>query len=127
MGTVQVEADPVACTEAALRFSRMPEPTTQIHRRKKDGGMVYDCFGRYKPVARKVNPIKTDYPVNVNAPMRYPEFSRDPFTVPFTANPPDFVAGSRLTLERASALNFVEEGDLLPEEKKLLLHVLKLR
>ena len=79
----------------------------------------------YKKVARKVRPVPASLPEDFRTIRRIPS---DPLlTLPkLSPRPPDFVPGTRLTQERLDALGLDQKGFLLPEELKLLHHVLKL-
>jgi hypothetical protein len=87
----------------------------------------YEVNGRYKPVAKKVRPLEMEYPSDLNAPMKHPPMSRDPYSSPLTPQPPVFEFGGRLTKERLVDVHFGPEGFLTDQEKTLLLHVLRLR
>ena len=79
----------------------------------------------YKKVSKKVRPVPASLPEDFRTVRRIPS---DPLlTLPaLSPNPPDFVPGTRLTQERLDALGLNHDGFLLPEELKLLHHVLKL-
>lgn len=102
---------------ALLLLSGFDPPTAHQHR----------VNTKYKPVAKKVLPVNTQHPAGLNAPMRYPGYSRDPYQTPLTPFPPKFEPGGRLTAERIALIEFGPKGWLTEEEKSLVLHVLRLR
>lgn len=79
----------------------------------------------YKKVAKKVRPVPASLPEDFRILRRIP--SNPLLTLPaLLPNPPDFTPGTRLTQERLDALELNKGDFLLPEELKLLHHVLKL-
>ncbi len=79
----------------------------------------------YKKVAKKVQPVSTSLPEDYRIIRRIP---KDPLlSLPaLPTHPPDFTPGSRLTQERLNALDLNCYGFLLPNELKLLTHVLRI-
>ena len=79
----------------------------------------------YKKVAQKVRPVPASLPEDFRILRRIPS---DPLlTLPtLPSNPPDFTPGLRLTQDRLDAMGLNQDGFLLPEELKLLQHVLRL-
>ncbi|GAA5958908.1 hypothetical protein JCM10213_008536 [Rhodosporidiobolus nylandii] len=88
---------------------------------------TFECNTKYKPKGVKVEPLDQQLPPGFDNAMIRPPYSRDPYQTPLTAHPPDFEYGGRLTEERVAMMEFGPEGWLWPEEKKLLLQVLRLR
>ncbi|KAK4694345.1 hypothetical protein P7C70_g8748, partial [Phenoliferia sp. Uapishka_3] len=89
--------------------------------------IVHESFTAYKKVGKKVVPILAELSGDNVNPLFRPPMSRDPYITPLTPNPPEFEYGGRLTEEALALVDFGGEEALWPEEKKLFLHVLRLR
>ena len=80
---------------------------------------------KYKRVDKKIRPIPSQIPSSMKAQRRFPE---DPLrnlpTLPF--HPPEFQPTAKVTGERMNAIDIDSNPDLLPEEKKLLKHIIVL-
>ena len=78
-----------------------------------------------KKVDQKVRPIPSQIPAHLKAQRQFPQ---DPLQnlpeLPFT--PPEFTPTSKITTERMEALGIKDNNDLLPEERRLLQHVIVL-
>jgi hypothetical protein len=79
----------------------------------------------YKTEDRKVVPVKTEYPKDCQTKCSIPE---DPLlTLPvLTPHPPEFFPSSKITMDRFKEIELNADGYLLPEEEKLMAHILKL-
>ena len=82
---------------------------------------------KYKPMAKKVKPVKEPMPLNLNSPLRSPPLSRDPYKTPLTPFPPEFAPTWKINEERLKVVNFGPPGWLSSEELKLMKHIIKLR
>lgn len=80
--------------------------------------------GAYKRVDKKVKPVPGIFPEDARVIRKFPE---DPLKTlpPLPTNPPEFVPGERLTLERLKMMN-INDGFLWPEEEKLFEYIFKL-
>ena len=80
---------------------------------------------KYKKVAQKVRPVKRQIPEHMKSIQRIPE---DPLrnlpNLPY--HPPEFTPSPKVTSERMSELAIDTHDELLPEERKLLQHVILL-
>ena len=78
---------------------------------------------KYKKVAKKVRPVCKLIPKDIKPQRQFPE---DPLrnlpSLPF--HPPPFKPTARITAERMKELAIEDHEELLPEERKLLQHVL---
>ena len=82
---------------------------------------------KYKPVAKKIQPVNQPMPLNLNPPLMRPPLSRDPYCgLPQSLTGP-FVPNGRVTEERLKVVNFGPDGWLLPDELNLIKNVLSLR
>ena len=99
-------------------------PPSKSHLRPHSPGDTISVHA-YKKVANKVRPVPASLPEDFRVIRRIPS---DPLLTlpPLPSHPPDFIPGTRLTQERLDALELNKEGFLLPEELKLLHHVLKI-
>ncbi|KAK4700155.1 hypothetical protein P7C70_g6094, partial [Phenoliferia sp. Uapishka_3] len=86
--------------------------------------IVHESFTAYKKVGKKVVPVLAGLSGDNVNPLFRPPMSRDPYLPP---NPPEFEYGGRLTDEALALVKLGGEEALWPEEKKLFLHVLRLR
>ena len=88
--------------------------------------LPHAVFTKYKPVARKVNPVPGIIPDEFKNVRRFPH---DPLeglpSVP--THPPPFTAGFRLTDDRWNLIreDLVSKSKLLPAEIELVAHILK--
>ena len=80
---------------------------------------------RYKKVCEKVRPIPMLIPAHQQTQRKIPV---DPLlNLPFLPyHPPEFIPSARITVERMDNLDIANHKELLPEERKLLQHVLLL-
>ena len=78
---------------------------------------------KYKKVDQKIRPISSQIPSHLKAQRQFPT---NPLlnlpSLPFL--PPEFSPTQKVTAERMASLAIDENQDLLPEEKKLLQHVI---
>ncbi|KAK4698933.1 hypothetical protein P7C70_g7335, partial [Phenoliferia sp. Uapishka_3] len=95
--------------------------------REKCQDIIYSVNTKYKPVGKKILPVPIALPETLNAPLRRPPMSRDPYETPLTHDQPIFVPGGKLTEERIALMDFGPEGWLTEEERNLILNVLRLR
>ena len=82
---------------------------------------------KYKPVALKVRPVKTELPSQFRITHN---IKGDPLKdiLTLSANPPPFVLTGRYTEERKDVIDRVHPGDfLLPEERVLMHHFMCLQ
>ena len=82
-------------------------------------------FGAYKPVAKKVKPVKNIIPEDARVHRQFPE---DPMLTlpPLQIHPPMFTPTTKLTLDRLAELNINSSKFLWPEEEKLFTHIYSL-
>jgi hypothetical protein len=80
-----------------------------------------EVFGKYKPVDKKVRPVKTDLPDEFRIER---EIIGDPLQgMPvLDPNPPEFVPGERYTQERKEVIDENHPGDFLWSEERKLMH-----
>ena len=80
---------------------------------------------KYKKVEKKIRPVATHIPNHMKVKRQFPH---DPLTdlpvLPFYS--PEFCPTAKVTSERMASLNLDSNSELLPEEKKLLQHILVL-
>ena len=80
---------------------------------------------KYKKVDQKIRPIPSLIPRSMKAQRQFPQ---DPLRnlphLPF--HPQDFQPAGKITTERIASMGVDENPNLLPEEKKLLKHVIAL-
>lgn len=80
---------------------------------------------KYKKVDKKIRPIPSQIPSSMKVRRRFPD---DPLrnlpSLPF--HPPEFQPTAKVTMERMNSLGIDDNSDLLPDEKKLLQHILRL-
>ncbi|KIY60739.1 hypothetical protein CYLTODRAFT_324351, partial [Cylindrobasidium torrendii FP15055 ss-10] len=79
----------------------------------------------YKSVDRKANPVAATLPEDAKVKRRFPENPLDTLP-PLSPHPPDFLPTKRLTHERLASLGVLDNQFLLPEERRLAVHVLAL-
>ena len=98
-----------------------PPPQDTTEKNDKNTKVVL----KYKRVDKKIRPIPSQIPSSMKAQRRFPE---DPLrnlpTLPF--HPPEFQPTAKVTGERMNAIDIDSNPDLLPEEKKLLKHIIVL-
>jgi hypothetical protein len=86
---------------------------------------VQEVYGKYKPVAIKVRPLKAELPAEFRITR---EIKGDPLKdMPvLPTNPPEFIPNERYTLERKEIIDKNHpEGFLWPEERKLMHSMMK--
>ena len=78
---------------------------------------------KYKKVDKKIRPIPTKIPSHMKVHRKLPE---DPLQTlpPLPFYPPEFYPTPKVSMERMTSLAIDDNDELLPEEKKLLKHVL---
>jgi hypothetical protein len=78
---------------------------------------------KYKRIDQRIRPIPSHIPSHLKVKREFPE---DPLknlpTLSF--HPPEFEPTSKVTQERMASLKIDENPDLLPEERKLLKHII---
>ena len=78
---------------------------------------------KYKTVDKKVRPVASHMPSRMKTRRRFPENPlKNLPTLPF--HPPEFQPTTKVTIERMDSLAINANSDLLPEERKLLQHLL---
>ncbi|KAK4699062.1 hypothetical protein P7C70_g7204, partial [Phenoliferia sp. Uapishka_3] len=91
---------------------------------------VFEVNAKYKPVAKKVRPVNIPEDTKNNrldtAWIR-PPLSRDPYNTPLSPHMPEFVPGGKLTQDRIDMIDFGPADFLQPQEKNLILMVLRIR
>ena len=80
--------------------------------------------GRYKLVAKKVQPRNVVMPQELNPPLRKIEWSRDPYKTPPHWVPPQFVPTERITKEILESPKFGPPGFLYKDKYHLLAEVI---
>ena len=86
---------------------------------------VYDVFGKYKPVAKKVRPVKATLPEEFHVKRHITGDPLEGMPV-LPTNPPEFIPGERYTKERSEIIeNNLETGQIWPEEIKLIHAMMK--
>ena len=76
----------------------------------------------YKRIDRKVKPVPAVFPEDAKVTHQFPENPLD--TLPeLPTNPPEFESGKGLNHENIELLNITDNDFLLPEEKKLFIHI----
>lgn len=78
----------------------------------------------YKKVENKVRPVATTMPSAARIHRRFPENPLDTLP-PLSPSPPEFSPGIRLTQERLEKLGVLTNEFLWPEERKLVVEVLR--
>ena len=86
---------------------------------------VYDNYGAYKRVDKKVHPVSGTFPEEARVTRHFPENPLDSLPE-LSPNPPDFIPTERLTWERMKDINLNPTNFLWSEEEKLFQHILKL-
>jgi hypothetical protein len=78
---------------------------------------------KYKKVDKKIRPVPSRIPNEMKVQRQFPH---NPLTnlPPLPFHPPEFHPTAKVTTERMSSLALDDNHDLLPEEKKLLQHIL---
>ena len=80
---------------------------------------------KYKTVDKKIRPVPSQFPAHLKVRRRFPQNPlRNLPCLPF--HPPQFQPTTKVTEERMISLDLDSNQDLLPEEKKLLQHVIVL-
>jgi RNase H-like domain found in reverse transcriptase/Integrase zinc binding domain len=90
-----------------------------------DSDKDYKVSYKYKKVDQKVHPVSIQTPEH-QKPLR--QFPKDPLLnlplLPY--NPPSFTPTAKITAERMDELAIDKHKELLPEEKKLLQHIIQI-
>uniref|UniRef100_A0A0W0GFL8 Uncharacterized protein n=1 Tax=Moniliophthora roreri TaxID=221103 RepID=A0A0W0GFL8_MONRR len=88
---------------------------------------IYDVFRKYKPVDKKVRPVKAMLPQEFHVKRQIFGDTLEGMPI-LPVHPPEFTAGERYTQERKDIINKNHpEGFLWLEERKLLYELMKLQ
>ena len=80
---------------------------------------------KYKKVDKKIRPVSSHIPKEMKVVRQFPENPlRNLPPLPFHS--PEFQPTTKITAERMATLAIEDNSDLLPDEKKLLMHILVL-
>jgi len=90
-------------------------------------GEICSVFGKYKSVAEKVRPVKSTLPQEFHVQRKVTGNPLKDMPV-LPTNPPDFVEGTRYTIERRGIIDKNHPGNFLwPEERKLMHEMMRLQ
>lgn len=81
---------------------------------------------KYKKVANRIKPVTTTLPEDFRIVRHIPCNPLESLPK-LPTHPPDFIPGTRYTLERMQAMNINPDGFLWPEEEKLAHHLVKIQ
>src|ERR1700753_3984796 len=91
----------------------------------KNSQPITKAVFKYKKVDKKIRPIPSLIPRNMKAQRQFPQ---DPLRnlphLPFP--PPNFQPAGKITTEQIAIMGVEKNTNLLPEEKKLLKHIIVL-
>ena len=97
--------------------------TKSVPREVDESQAIPRAVLKYKRVDKKIRPVSSNIPSNMKARRQFPE---DPLRnlPPLPYRPPNFQPTAKVTTERMNSLAIDTNADLMPEERKLLKHIL---